>query len=195
MLTFLRKKFVMHADQSFCTFTFTLNLQLQSRQDNHRPRGDTPRMAQRLASFARSTCTGDTREHAPTALTALPEEVRGGSDLRRRSACALARLSLGVCVWAHTAMLTCRCMCIRGIRARARSTWGARLGGVQPVEHAVWRGTGPERRRAIDHRGVRSECASRVALRRDESDRPRSGRLDIVLSFLAAHPQSTPHIS
>lgn len=77
---------------------------------------ETHRGWRRLASFARST--GDTREHAPTALTALPEEVRGGSDLRRRGA---ARVLSRLCVGSH-AMLTCRC-----IRARARSTLG--LGG------------------------------------------------------------------
>ena len=78
---------------------------------------ETHRGWRRLASFARST--GDTREHAPTALTALPEEVRGGSDLRRRGA---ARVLSRLCVGSH-AMLTCRC-----IRARARSTLG--LGGL-----------------------------------------------------------------
>lgn len=117
MLTFLRKKFFCDACRTkfFCTFTYTLNCNLGKTTTGP---VETHRGWRRLASFARSTCTGDTREHAPTALTALPEEVRGGSDLRRRGA---ARVLSRLCVGSH-AMLTCRC-----IRARARSTLG--LGG------------------------------------------------------------------
>ena len=113
LLTFLRKKFFCDAcrPKFFCTFRLKCNLGKTTTGSVETHRG-----WRRLASFARST--GDTREHAPTALTALPEEVRGGSDLRRRGA---ARVLSRLCVGSH-AMLTCRC-----IRARARSTLG--LGG------------------------------------------------------------------
>ena len=166
----------MHADQRFFfTFTYTLNCNLGKTTTGS---VETHRGWRRLASFARST--GDTREHAPTALTALPEEVRGGSDLRRRGA---ARVLSRLCVGSHAMGSHAAVSAPEHVR---RWAWGARLGGVQPVEHAVWRGTrtGETTSDRPPRRTVRVRVARHLHPPPD---------LDIVLSFLAAHPQSTPH--
>ena len=148
---------------------------------------ETHRGWRRLASFARST--GDTREHAPTALTALPEEVRGGSDLRRRGAARVLSRVASVCG------LTCNAHMPLYPRP---STFDVGLGGLDWGACSLWsmlygEGRGPERRRAIDHRGVHGTDTVRVRVARRAPTRATPPDLDIVLSFLAAHPQSTPH--
>ena len=129
MLTFLRKKFVMHADQSFCTFTFTLNLQLQSRQDNHRPRGDTPRMAQTSKFCKEYMYRRYQRTCADCAHRSAGRGARGQRSAPAQRVCSRASVPWRLCVGSH-AMLTCRC--IRGIRLYPRpSTFdlGGSIGG------------------------------------------------------------------
>ena len=160
-----------------------VHFKLQSRQDNHRLRGDTPRMAQ-TSKF----CKEYRRYQRTCADCAHRSAGRGARGQRsapaRRSACALASVC-GLTCNAHMPLYP------------RPSTFDVGLGGLDWGACSLWsmlygEGRGPERRRAIDHRGVRSECASRVALARAPT-RATPPDLDIVLSFLAAHPQSTPH--
>ena len=159
-----------------------VHFKLQSRQDNHRLRGDTPRMAQ-TSKF----CKEYRRYQRRCADCAHRSAGRGARGQRsapaRRSACALASR---VCVWAH---MQCSHAAVSAPEHVRRWAWGARLGGVQPVEHAVWRGTrtGETTSDRPPRRTVRVRVARRAPTRATPPD------LDIVLSFLAAHPQSTPH--
>ena len=159
-----------------------VHFKLQSRQDNHRLRGDTPRMAQ-TSKF----CKEYRRYQRTCADCAHRSAGRGARGQRsapaRRSACALASVC-GLTCNAHT----CRC-----IRARARSTLG--LGGSIGGRAAC--GACCMERDADRRDDERSTTAAytvrvRVARRAPTRATP-SPDLDIVLSFLAAHPQSTPH--
>ena len=167
-------------------FHVHVHFKLQSRQDNHRLRGDTPRMAQ-TSKF----CKEYRRYQRTCADCAHRSAGRGARGQRsapaRRSACALASVC-GLTCNAHMPLYP------------RPSTFDVGLGGLDWGACSLWsmlygEGRGPERRRAIDHRGVHGQSARRAS-RSDETALTRatpSPDLDIVLSFLAAHPQSTPH--
>ena len=137
-----------------------VHFKLQSRQDNHRLRGDTPRMAQ-TSKF----CKEYRRYQRTCADCAHRSAGRGARGQRsapaRRSACALASVC-GLTCNAHMPLYP------------RPSTFDVGLGGLDWGACSLWsmlygEGRGPERRRAIDHRGVHGQSARRAS-RSDESD-------------------------
>ena len=160
-----------------------VHFKLQSRQDNHRLRGDTPRMAQ-TSKF----CKEYRRYQRTCADCAHRSAGRGARGQRsapaRRSACALASVC-GLTCNAHMPLYP------------RPSTFDVGLGGLDWGACSLWsmlygEGRGPDETTSDrPPRRTVSRQSARRASRSDESDTAPDP--DIVLSFLAAHPQSTPH--